>query len=74
LLAHDDVLKQVWAVTARFVLARQRVVQDIRVAVKAPEYARPSIFTTCFGAVPASRELKPSRRIRIMTPNMVNEL
>jgi hypothetical protein len=53
LLAHDDVLKQVWAVAARFVLARRRVVQDIRVAVqdirvavKAPEYARPSIFTT----------------------------
>jgi len=73
LLAHD-VLNQVWAIKARFMLAQPRVVRDIRVAVKAPEYARPSIFTTCFGAVPARRELKPSRLIRIMTPNMVNEL
>jgi hypothetical protein len=57
LLAHD-VLNQVWAIKARFVLAQPRVVRDIRVAVKAPEYARP----------------EPSRRIRIMSPIMVNEL
>jgi hypothetical protein len=44
LLAHD-VLNQVWAIKARFVLAQPRVVRDIRVAVKAPEYAQPSIFT-----------------------------
>jgi hypothetical protein len=37
LLAHE-VLKQVWAVGARFVLARRRVVRDIHHAVKAPEY------------------------------------
>jgi hypothetical protein len=33
LLAHE-VLKQVWAVGARFVLARRRVVRDIHHAVK----------------------------------------
>jgi hypothetical protein len=43
LLAHD-VLNQVWAIKARFVLAQPRVVRDIRVAVEAPESARPSIF------------------------------
>ena len=35
LLAHD-VLNQVWAIKARFVVARSRVARDIRVAVKAP--------------------------------------
>jgi hypothetical protein len=45
LLAHA-VLEQVWAVAARFVLARRRVLRDIDRAVKAPEYASPSIPAT----------------------------
>jgi hypothetical protein len=42
LLAHE-VLKQVWAVAARFVLARRRVLRDIHCAVKTPEYSSPPI-------------------------------
>ncbi len=64
LLAHD-VLKQVWAVATRFVLARRRVLRDIHRAVKAPEYSSAPIAAT---------QLVLSRLIRIMSPNMVNEL
>ena len=42
LLAHE-VVKQVWAVTARFVLARWRVLPNIHRAGKAPEYPWPPI-------------------------------
>jgi hypothetical protein len=45
LLAHE-VLKQVWAVAARFVLARRRVLRDIHCAVKTPEYSSPPISAT----------------------------
>jgi hypothetical protein len=45
LLAHE-VLKQVWAVAARFVVALWRVLRDIHRAVKAPEYSSPSIPAT----------------------------
>ena len=45
LLAHE-VVKQVWAVMARFVLARCRVLPDIHGAGKAPEYPWPPIPAT----------------------------
>jgi hypothetical protein len=50
LLAHD-VLKQVWAVATRFVLARRRVLRNIHRAVKAPEYSSAPIAATQLGLV-----------------------
>src|ERR1700732_1294123 len=45
LLAHE-VLKQVWAVAARFVLARRHMVRDIHRAVETPECSSPPIPAT----------------------------
>jgi hypothetical protein len=67
LLAHE-VLEQVWAIKARFVLARLRALRDIHGAVKAPECSSSPISATWFVAIGSSR------RIRIMSPIMVNEL
>ena len=50
LLAHD-VLNQVWAIKARFVLARRRVLRNIHRAVKAPEYSSAPIAATQLGLV-----------------------
>jgi len=50
------------------------VLRDIRVAGKAPEYSPLPISATWFGAMLSHGELGSRRRIRIMSPNMVNEL
>jgi hypothetical protein len=52
---------KIWAVAARFVLARRRRVPGIAI-VKAPEYSSP-----------ADSRRSSSRRIRIMSPYVVNE-
>jgi len=63
-LAHE-VLKQVWAASRPFCVGvARRVLRDIHCAVKTPELLVASDF----------RKRGSSRRIRIMSPNMVNEL